>query len=103
MADQAVHEPLGLGPELGGLGRELGERFGQAVRDLHVATAQGADELVLVVACHAERVARADHAHDQPEHARRVGSAVDQVADEDRAAVRVAGAGRAAELVPLDA
>ena len=59
MADQAVHEPLGLGPELGGLGRELGERLGQAVRDLHVATAQGAHELVLVVARHAERVARA--------------------------------------------
>ena len=100
MADQPVHEPLGLGPELGGLGLELGQRLGQAVGDLDLPAAQGADQLVLVVAGHAERVARADHAHDQPQHARRVRPAVDQVADEDRAAVRVAGAGRPARARP---
>ena len=46
---------------------------------------EGADQLVLVVAGQAERVAGGDHAHDQPQHAGGVRTAVDEVAEEDRA------------------
>ena len=61
---------------------------------------QRADQLVLVVAGDAQRVPGADHAHHQPQHAGRVGAAVDQVADEDRAAaVGVAGVDRPARAV----
>ena len=68
--------------ELLGLGVELGERLGQAVRDGDLGALEGADELGLVVARHAQRVAGGDHAHDQAEHAGGVRAAVDEVADE---------------------
>ena len=84
MADQAVQEPLDLGAELLGLGGQLRQRLGQTVRDLHVAAAQRPQQLVLVIARHAERVARGDHAHHQTQHAGGVRAAVDQIADEHR-------------------
>ena len=56
--------------------------------DLHASAAQRAQQLVLVVARDAERVAVGHHAHREPEHARDVGAAVDQVADEDERAGR---------------
>ena len=50
------------------------------------AAAQSTDELGLVVSGDAQGVAGGDHAHDQPEHARGIGAAVDEVADEERLA-----------------
>ncbi len=88
---EPVHERLGRGPELRRLAPELVERLGEPVRDLDVAPAQRADELVLVVARHAERLARRDHAHDEPQHARGVRAAVDEVADEHRGPPRRRG------------
>jgi len=73
-----------------------------AVRDLHVATAQCAQQLVLMIARHAERVAGGHHAHDQTQHARGVRTAVDQVADEDRPAVHVVRADGPAGVVAVD-
>ena len=64
---------------------QLRQRLGQAVADLDVAAAQRAQQLGLVVARHAQRIAGRDHAHHQPQHAGGVRPAVDQVADEDRA------------------
>ncbi len=59
VADQAVDEPLGLGRGTpSGSAASCAERLGQPVADLHVAAAQRPDQLVLVVAGHAERVAR---------------------------------------------
>ena len=94
--DQVRHEiPCGV-LELLGLGGQLRQRLGQPVADGDLAAAQRPAQLVLVVAADAERVARRDHAHRQPQHARGVGSAVDEVADEHRAptvgVVRVDGA-----------
>ena len=64
----------------------------------HVPAAQLADEPHVVVAGDAERGAAFDHAHDQAEHARRVGAAVYEVAEEHRLP-----AGRGRRLVALDA
>ena len=100
MRDEVVAERLHLGPELGRLGRQLGEGRLQSVADLDLAALQRSDELALVVARDAECVAGGDHAHDQPQDARGVGSAVHQVADEDRLAVTGRDCvDRAAELV----
>nr|BFE54005.1 hypothetical protein GCM10017745_74320 [Saccharothrix mutabilis subsp. capreolus] len=85
---QPVAEPLGPLPELLRLGGQLRQRLGQAVLDLHVPAAQRPHQLLLVVAAHGERVPGLDHAHHQPQHARRVRPAVDQVADEHRAPPR---------------
>ena len=63
---------------------------------VHVAAAQRAQQLVLVVARHAQRVPGRDHAHHQAQHARGVRAAVDQVADEHRRAGRRGGARRPA-------
>ena len=102
VADQAVHETLSLGPEILWFRFQLGERLGQAMGNLHAATAHGADELVLVVAWHAQRAARADHAHDESQHPRRVRSTVNEVPDEDGAAGLVRRADGTAELVSRD-
>ena len=103
VADQAVDEPFRLGAELRGLELELLHRRVQAVAALDVLAAQRLEQLGLVVAGHAERGPGRHHAHDQAQHARRVGSPVDQVADEDRAAAAgVAGAHRAPGGVALE-
>ncbi len=53
-----------------------------------------------MVARDAERVAVGHHAHREPQHARDVGAAVDEVAEEDEAAsLGVLGADAAAVLV----
>ena len=83
MADQTVEEPVDVGLELGRLRVELRQRLGQAVADLDLATAPRAQQLVLVVAADAQRVSGRDHAHHQAKDAGSVGSAVDQVTDED--------------------
>src|SRR5215470_10150422 len=55
-----------------------------------------------MVARDAERVTGGDHAHDQPQDAGSVRAAVDEIADEDRAAAVVVGAGGASLVVPAD-
>ena len=101
--DQPVEEPLDVTAELGGLRLQLGQRLGQAVGDLHVAPAQRPQQLVLVVARHAERVAGGDHAHHQAQDAGGVRAAVDEVTDEHGPpALRVRGTHRAAVGVALD-
>ena len=83
---QPVREALDLVPELRRLGLELLQRRREPVRDRDVPPAQGAQQLVLVVARYAQGVARGDHAHHEPQHAGGVRSPVDEVADEDRGA-----------------
>ena len=102
VADQAVDELGCPGAELFGLVIQLLHRRVQAVAALDVLAAQRLEQLGLVVAGHAERGPGRHHAHDQAEHARGVRSPVNQVADEDRAPVRVPGADRAASGVALD-
>jgi hypothetical protein len=102
VADQAVEERLDLLAELLGFAVELGEGLGEPVCDLHVAAAHGAQQLVLVVARHAQGVAGCHHAHDQAQHAGRVGSAVDQVADEHGPASVLVRSSGTAVLVPGD-
>ncbi len=90
VADEAVDELPYLGDELLALARHLLDGLGEAVGVLDLAALEVAAVLVLVVAGHAQRVARLHHRHDAAQHARAVGAAVDQVADEDgRAALRV--------------
>jgi hypothetical protein len=100
--DQSVQEALHAGAELLRFAAELGQRLGQPVGHLDVAAPQGPQQLVLVVARHAERVAAGDHAHHQPQDPRRVGPAVDQVTEEDRTPPRVMGPDRASLAVPAD-
>ena len=96
---QGVAELQHAGAERRGLARQLVQRLAQAVRDLDVAALQRAHQLLLVVAAHRQRGARLHHAHGQPQHARRVRPAVDEVAQEhDRAALRVPAVGRVAQL-----
>ena len=69
VADQTGAEGLDVASEVLVLRLELGQRALQAVGDLHVAPAQRPDQLVLVVAGDAQRVARGDHPHDEAQHA----------------------------------
>ncbi len=66
------------------LAGQLAERLGQAVADLDVPPGQRPGQLVLVIAGHGQGVTGRGHAHHQPEYAGRVGSPVDQVAQEQR-------------------
>jgi hypothetical protein len=102
VADQALDERFHLGDELRRLGVELGERLRQAVSELDVAPVELAGQLLLVVARHADRRSGRDHAHHQAQHAGRVGTPVDQVADEDRdAALGMRAADRPARRVAV--
>ena len=84
--DQTV-EPLAHPvAELGRLRVQLGQGLGEPVAALHVAPCQGALQLRLVVAHHGQRVAGRGHAHREAQDAGGVGSAVDEVAEEDDAA-----------------
>ena len=102
MADQAVQELLDGRAELGGFGCKLLQRLGQAVCHLHVAAAQRAQQLVLVVTGDAEGVTGADHPHDEPQHTGCVGAAVDEVPDEHRPPLGMPRADRSAVLVAGD-
>src|SRR5439155_13227318 len=86
VADQAIEEGAGALAEFLRLGFQLRQRLFQAVRDLDVAAAQLAAELVIVVADDAQRLPRRDHVHDQAQHVRSARPAVHQVADEERPA-----------------
>lgn len=77
---------LYLRPELRRLGRQLGQGGLEAVAHLDLPALQRPDELALVVARDAQRMSSRNHAHDKAQHAGRVGSAVDEVADEHRLA-----------------
>ena len=102
VGDQSVAEVLHLRPKLRRLVRELRERLGQAMCHLDVPALQGLDELVLVVARYAQGVAAGDHAHHQAQDARRVRTAVDEIADEDGRTRRRVGVDRAALLIVND-
>ena len=93
VADQPVHERQRLSTEVLALLPQLRERLGQAVADPDVGALERADQLGLVVAGDAQRGADGGHAHDQPQDARRVRAAVDEVADEQCGAAL--GVGRA--------
>ncbi len=94
VADEAVDERRDAGGELGRLGGELRQRLFQPVPDGDVAALQGAQQLDLVVARDAQRVAGLDHAHDESEHRRGGRPAVDEVAEEHGAtALEVVGGG----------
>lgn len=82
VADEAVDELPYLGAELLALALHLLDGLGQAVGVLDLAAAQVTAVLVLVVAGHAEGVARLDHRHHATQHARAVRAPVDQVTDE---------------------
>jgi hypothetical protein len=83
MADQAIDEAYDLVAELGRLPGKLRQRFGQAVRELHLAALQRPLQLVVVVAGHAEGRAGRDHVHRQPQHVGRARAAIDQIAEQD--------------------
>ncbi len=83
MADEALDELPYLRAELLALAVHLLDGLGQSVRVLHLAALEVPAELVLVVAGHAQRVARLHHGHHAAQHGGAVRPAVDEVADED--------------------
>ena len=83
MADQAADEGRGLVGEFCRLALELFQGLGEAVGDLHVPPLQLAQQLDVVVARNAESRSRLDHPHDQAQHLRRAGAAVDEIPEED--------------------
>ena len=83
MADQAADEGRGLVGEFRGLALQLLQGLGEAVGDLYVPPLQLAQQLDVVVAGNAESGSRLDHPHDQPQHLRGAGAAVDEVPEED--------------------
>lgn len=90
VTDESVEELPHPLPELLALPLHLLDRLGEAVRVLDLATLEVTPVLVLVVAGHAQGVARADHGHHPTQDARGVRAAVDEVPDEDgRTALRV--------------
>jgi hypothetical protein len=101
--DELATEPLDLGTELLRLLGQLRERLGEPVTGLHPLALQRADELRLVVPRHRQGMPRAHHPHRQSQHARSVRPAVDEVAEEDRAAaLGVRGVDRATLHIALD-
>ncbi|MGX1117124.1 hypothetical protein RKD37_002487 [Streptomyces ambofaciens] len=98
VADQAVDELPYLGAELLALAVHLLDRLGESVGVLDLAALEEAAVLVLVVARHAQRVARLDHGHHAAQHAGAVRAAVDEVADEDGGAALGVDAVGVAEL-----
>ena len=103
VADQPVQEGGHPGLEVGRLGGQLGQGLLKTMSALYGPAAQRAQQLVLVVAGHADGVPGRDHAHDEPQHPGRVRPAVDEIADEGRGtALRVDRVDRAAALVADD-
>ena len=80
---QRVAEVRDPAPEPLFLSGQLFHGLLQPVGQGDLAAAQRPHQLVFVVAGHGERVAVADHPHGQAKHARRIGSAVDEVTHED--------------------
>jgi hypothetical protein len=81
--DEAVDEVHHGLPEFRRLSFELRDGFREAVGYLDVFAAQLAQQLHLVIAGDAERAVGLDHLHDDPENARDVRTAIDQIAEED--------------------
>ena len=54
------------------------------MRDLYIAAAQLTHQLHVVIARHAERLTRLHHGHHKPQNVRDFGTAIDQIADENR-------------------
>ena len=79
---QPVDEIGDLPVEFFRLGGELRERFGQAVRDLHVLSPQLAHQFDVVIPRHAERLPGGHHVHHQPQNGRSGRAAIDQIAKE---------------------
>ena len=82
VADEIVDERSHVAAERVGLGRQLAHRLGQPVAERDVAPVERPLQLVLVVAGNAQRHARADHGHNQPQDRWRRRAAVDEVAKE---------------------
>jgi hypothetical protein len=82
VADELVDEVGDGRTDAGRRLLELRHRLGQPVRELHIAAAELAHELHVVVARDAEGGTRADHSHHEPQHVGRPRPAVDEVADE---------------------
>ena len=83
VADQSVEETRDPLRQLRRLARELFERFGQAVRDLHVASLELSHQLDVVIARNAERRFLGHHRHHEAKNVGHPRAAVDEVADED--------------------
>jgi hypothetical protein len=99
--DQFATEGPHLLAELGGLRRELGQRFREPVAECRVFAVERAQELLFVVPGYCEGVSGPHHAHSEPKHPRDVGPAVDEVAEEDRApSPRVTGVDGATLGIP---
>ncbi len=95
MADQAVQpglECLFKGRSLSrGQGLDLGEAVGETVGDLHVSALECAEQLLLMVAHHAQARPAIDHVADDPQRVEHARPAIDEVADEHGLpAIRVA-------------
>lgn len=82
--DEPVEKLTNRGGELRRFECQLLERFGEPVRHTDLTSAERPVELGLVVTRDHHRRTVTDHPHCQPQHARGVGSSVDEIADEDR-------------------
>src|SRR5262249_6831798 len=79
-----------LGFELGRFGLELGERLREPVGDFDLTAAKFAHQLDVVVSGNAERRAGLDQRHHDAQHARRVRTAINEIAEKHSlAAVRM--------------
>jgi hypothetical protein len=65
---------------------ELFNGVGQSVRQLHIASLQFPHQLHVMISRNAERRAVFNHFHDQAQHFWNLGSAVNQITNEDRSA-----------------
>ena len=95
VADQTIQKRSDTGRELRRLRRHLLQRFVQPVRDLHCFSRQLSQELGVVIARHADGLARFRHIHHQPQYVRRARAAINVVSHKDRFA---AGRGNDCEL-----
>ena len=86
MAAQLIEEASRLIAEFWRFAAELLDRLFQPVRHLDVAASEPAAELLVVVALDAIADPVAQRRHDETQHARRIGAAIDEVADEDQLA-----------------
>ena len=84
MADQSIQKLQRLGAEGVRFAAQLLQRFGQAVTDLDLAATQGFDQFEIVIADHAVAIAAVHRRHRQPQHVRRLGTAIHQIADKDQ-------------------
>jgi hypothetical protein len=83
VADERVDEVGHACAKVRRLGLELGERLREPVRDLHVAPAELAHQLDVVIPGNGKRGVRLDRVHDDAQHVGHARSAVDEIAEED--------------------